>query len=113
MASSCGLNVSMATGHSTVPAIVAVYSVFTVPSPFADSQSEGNATVHVNPAWQLPQLDPLDLDNDGMGQYFDLDNPDQQEFWYQDETVGTRAARGTRNDQPAYVFWTQIEKVRY
>ena len=72
------------------------------PSPFADSQSQGNATaVHDNPAWQLPQLDPLDIGNDGMGQYFDLDNPDQQAFWYQDETAGTRAARGTRNDQPS------------
>ena len=39
-----------------------------------------------------------------MRQYFDLDNPDQQAFGYQDETVGTRAARGTRNDQPSYVF---------
>ena len=48
-----------------------------------------------------------------MGQYFDLDNPDQQAFWYQDETVGTRAARGTRNDQPSYVFLTQIEKAQY
>ena len=84
------------------------------PSPFADSQSQGNATtVHGNPAWQLPQLDPLDIGNDGMGQYFDLDNPDQQAFWYQDETVGTRAARGTRNDQPSYVFLTRIEKAQY
>ena len=48
-----------------------------------------------------------------MGQYFDLDNPDQQAFWYQDETVGTRAARGTRNDQPSYVFLTRIEKAQY
>ena len=85
------------------------------PSPFADSQSQGNATVqcHDNPAWQLLQLDPLDIGNDGMGQYFDLDNPHQQAFWYQDETVGTRAARGTRNDQPSYVFLTQIEKAQY
>ena len=48
-----------------------------------------------------------------MGQYFDLDNPEQQEFWYQDETVGTRATRGTRNGQPSYVFLTQIEKAHY
>ena len=48
-----------------------------------------------------------------MGQYFDLDNPDQQAFWYQDETVGTRAARGTRNDQPSYGFLTKIEKAQY
>ena len=81
------------------------------PSPFSESQSQGNATtVRGNPAWQLPQLDPLHIGNDRMGQYFDLDNPDQQAFWYQDETMGTRAARGTRNDQPSYVFLTQIEK---
>ena len=71
------------------------------PSPFANSQSEnGNATVHGKPAWQPPQLD---LDNDGVGKFFGLDNPEQQEVWYQDETVGTRATRGTRNDQPSYV----------
>ena len=81
------------------------------PSPFAGSQCEGgNATVHGNPEWQPPQLD---VDNDGVGQYSDLDNPDQQEFWYQKETVGTRATRGTRNDQPSYVFLTQIEKAHY
>ena len=48
-----------------------------------------------------------------MGQYFDLDNPDQQEFWYQNETVGTRSTRGIRNDQPSYAFLTQIEKAHY
>ena len=53
-----------------------------------------------------------------MGQYFDLDNPDQLAFWYQDETAGTRAASGppgTKNDQPSYmyVFLTQIEKAQY
>ena len=85
------------------------------PSLFADSQSGGNATVHGNPAWQLAQHNPLDLNNYGMGQYFDLGNPDQQEFWYQDETAGTKAARRTRkcNDQPAYVFLARIEKVQY
>ena len=47
------------------------------PSPFADSQFEGgNATLqcHGNPAWQPPQLD---LDNDGVEQYFNLNNPEQ------------------------------------
>ena len=48
-----------------------------------------------------------------MGQYFDLDNPDQQKFWYQNETMGTRATRGTRNDQPADAFFIQIEKAQY
>ena len=79
------------------------------PSPFPDSQSQGNATtVHGNPAWQSPQIDPLNIGN--AEEYFDLDNPDQQSFWYNDETVGTRASRGTRNDQPAYAFLAQIEK---
>ena len=79
------------------------------PSPFPDSQSQGNATtVHGNPAWQLPQIDLLNIGN--AEEYFDLDDPQQQSFWYRDETVGTRATRGTRNDQPSYAFLAQIEK---
>ena len=55
------------------------------------------------------------MEGDTPGQYFDLDNPDQQEFWYQDETVGTRATRGTRNDQPTndIVFLARTDKAHY